>query len=77
MPNPTDDDTVEMRFNVPRWIAEVVDAHCLAKRVPRTDQARSILAQWARSEIHLATIVGRVTRGKGDEKPSDWGELDA
>jgi hypothetical protein len=35
-----------------------------------------VMAQWARSELHLASVIGRVTRGNGNEKPSGWGDLD-
>jgi hypothetical protein len=70
-----EDDVVEMRFNVPKWVAEVIDAHCTAKRLPRTAQCASVLANWAKNEIHLATVVGRVTRGNGNVTPSGWGDL--
>ena len=70
-----DEETVELRFNVPRWVAEVIDAHCAAKRISRTDVARSVMGQWAKNELHLAMVVGRVTRGNGTEHPSDWGAL--
>jgi hypothetical protein len=42
--------------------------------------AKKVFSEWARSEIHLATVVGRVTRGNGKAPPvdahSDWGGLD-
>jgi hypothetical protein len=74
MPSP-EDDQVELRFNVPRWVAEVIDAHVSAKRLPRTAVAANVVANWAKSEIHLATVVGRVTRGNGNVTPSAWGDL--
>ena len=81
MPNPADDDVVELRFMVPRWVAEVIDAHVAAKRADsRIHLAKKVFSEWARSEIHLATVVGRVTRGNGKAPPvdahSDWGGLD-
>lgn len=84
MPNSnsgSDEDSVELRFNVPRWVAEVVDAHCSAKRMSRTDIAKGVMDKWARNELHLASVIGRVTRGNGNvpppEPPSGWGELGA
>ena len=80
MPHTTsDDEVVELRFNVPRWIAEVVDAHCAAKRMNRTDIAKAVMDKWARSELHLAMVVTRVTKGNGIappvESPSAWGDI--
>lgn len=75
----TDDDVVELRFNVPRWVAEVVDAHVSAKRLSRTDVAKAVMDRWARSELHLAMVVNRVSKSNGSvppvEPPSDWGGL--
>lgn len=70
------DEIVELRFNVPRWVADVLDAHCSAKRLPRTKMCESVMCAWAAPTMHLANVVGRVTRGNGFEKPSGWSDLD-
>ena len=79
MANPVEDDVVELRFNVPRWIAEVIDAHVAAKRLPRTAVATGWITDRARSELHLAMMMSRTTRGNGNvppsEHPSGWGDL--
>ena len=66
------EEPVELRFNVPRWVAEVLDAHCAARRMHRTDCANGVMAHWAKEELHLAMVVGRVTRGNGNVTPDGW-----
>jgi hypothetical protein len=73
MSNPVlEEETVELRFNVPLWVAEVLDAHCAAKRMHRTVCAKGVMAHWAKEEVHLAMVIGRVTRGNGNVTPDGW-----
>lgn len=69
---------VELRFGAPRWVVDVIDAHVaagLTRRPSRNKIAIAVLSQWARDQIHLATVVERLSRGNGITPPSDWAEL--
>lgn len=69
---------VELRFDAPRWIVDVIDAHVAAgmgRKTSRNKIAVSVLARWATDQIHLATLVSRLTRGNGNAPPSEWGEI--
>jgi len=73
-----DEADVELRFNVPRWVVDVIDARVQAgigRQTSRNKISIAVMSTWARDQIHLATIVSRVTRGNGNGTPSDWGDL--
>ena len=56
---------VEIRFDVDRDIADILDAVSKANRMPRNALAASILKQWSDEKVHEATLVTRLARGKG------------
>lgn len=74
MPPPSDD-KVEVRFDVSRAVFDVYDAKRMALRMSKQAMGESIFTDWARQELHLAKVVMNVTRGKGIDSPSGWGEL--
>ena len=67
------EDTVEMRSDVPRHIYDVFDAVRIARGLTKQALMVQIVAEWAAREAHVATVVGRVTRGKAIASPRDWG----
>lgn len=63
-----------MRFDVPRAVADVFEATRIAKRMTKDALGRLIFTEWAREQAHMAKVIGNVTRGKGIDVPSQWGD---
>ena len=72
MSDPVDDDMVEMRFNVPRWAYDVFDAVRMGRGQNKSTLAMAIVLDWAKREVHVSTVVQRITRGKAPASPSTW-----
>lgn len=58
-------DTVELRGDVPRWIANVLDAVVMARggqaaNVHRATVFNEVLAAWAEKKVHEASLVQRL-----------------
>jgi hypothetical protein len=69
---------VEMRYECPRWIVDIIDAHAKAginRKSSRNKVAIAALEAWAIDQIHLASLVARMSRGNGNVPPSEWGDL--
>lgn len=69
---------VELRFEVPRWIADVIDAHVAAglmRRASRNKVCLAVMHKWAADQVHLGTMLSRLNRGNGNVTPSDWSDL--
>lgn len=71
MANP-DDDTVEVRFNVPRAVYDVFDAVRMGRNMNKSKLAIQIFVDWADREAHVSTLVQRITRGKAIASPAEW-----
>lgn len=56
---------VELRGDIPRDVADVLDAVSQARRVSRMELVTSVLQEWADAKLHEATLVVRVTRSEG------------
>lgn len=56
---------VELRGDIPREVADVLDAVSQARRVPRFELVNSILRDWAEDKLHEATLIVRVSRCEG------------
>lgn len=69
-----DEPMVELRFDVPRAVFDVVDAVRIARRLTKDAVGRMIVTEWAREQTHIAKLLGNVTRGKVIEPPSQWGD---
>ena len=67
------EDTVEMSGDVPREIYDVFDAVRLARGLTKQALLVAIVAEWAQKEVHVATVISRVTRGKALSSPATWG----
>lgn len=70
--NSPNDQMVEMRFDVPRAVFDVVDAFRSAKRLSKDAIGRMIVTDWAREQMHVHKVMGNVTRGKAIDAPSGW-----
>ena len=67
-----DDDMVEMRFNVPRRAYDVFDAVRIGRNQSKSAMAMSIILEWAAREVHVSTVVQRITRGKAPVSQANW-----
>ncbi len=56
---------VELRGDVPRNVADVLDAVSQARRISRMELVNAILSEWADETLHEATLIVRVTRAEG------------
>lgn len=56
-------DDVEIRFMAPRRLTEVADAIAIAHRKNRSEVLLEVIAAWADQQVHVATLIHRVTRG--------------
>lgn len=56
------DRKTELRVEIPREIADVLDGVSLAQDMKRTELVSGILESWARAEVHKWTVLGRVAR---------------
>lgn len=53
---------VELRGDIPREIADVLDAVASARRIPRNELVVHVLGEWAVRRRHEATLINRVAR---------------
>jgi hypothetical protein len=56
---------IDLRAKITERANQVLDAHALAKNLDKSEIVRSILDEWAVHQIHVSTVVLRVTRGQG------------
>lgn len=47
---------------VPREHADVADAYGIAHRQNRTEVLTKVFREWAEHQVHVATVIQRVTR---------------
>ena len=64
-------DDVEIRFMAPRDVTDVADAYAIAHRQNRTEVLLDVLRKWAEHQVHVATVIGRVTRRHPARTESD------
>lgn len=61
-------DLVDLRAKITPLANQVLDAHALARDIDKSEVVRSVLEQWAVKEIHVSTVIVRVTRSEGGTK---------
>ena len=64
-------DEVEIRFMAPRELADVADAYAIAHRQNRTEVLLEVMRKWAEHQVHVATVIARVTRRHPKAPESD------
>lgn len=67
------DDRVEMRGDVPKWAASVFEGVRRGREMTKDALLSQILIDWAKREIHVATLIDRLTRGNADASPLNRG----
>jgi hypothetical protein len=64
-----DDTTTEMRGDVPTWAAQVFEGVRRGRRMTKDQLLSLIVSEWAKQEIHVATLIERLTRSNADDIP--------
>jgi hypothetical protein len=64
------DDRVEMRGDVPQWAAQVFEGVRRGRSMTKDALLTQILSEWAKREIHVSTLIQRLTRGNADDFPT-------
>lgn len=59
---------IDMRARITERANQVLEAHARAHNVDKAEVIRAVLDEWAAKQIHVATLVGRLTRGQGGEQ---------
>lgn len=59
---------VDMRARITERANQVLEAHARARNVDKADVIRAVLDDWAAREVHVATLVTRLTRSEGGAK---------
>lgn len=55
----------DLRAKITERADQVLEAHSLARNLDKSELVREVLDEWAAKEIHIATLVARLTRGNG------------
>lgn len=61
-----DEDLVDVRTKLDAETNRVLDAVAHATGRDKSAIVREVMAEWAKQEVHKATVIVRLTRGKGD-----------
>ncbi len=65
VPAPADPSRVELRGDIDRDVADVLDAVAKARRVSRMEVVAAVLGEWAKDKLHESTLVLRLARREG------------
>lgn len=55
-------DTVELRGEIPREIADVIDAVSIAEGRSRVQQVIVVLQEWSERQRRISTVLHRISR---------------
>jgi hypothetical protein len=56
---------IDLRAKITERANQVLDAHALARNLDKSEIVRGILDDWAAHQIHVSTVILRVTRREG------------
>lgn len=70
-----EEEVVEIRLNVPRAVADVLDASSIANRGSRNALVLRILTRWAHNKHHEASLVARAARVDPPGPDTEWGSM--
>lgn len=58
-------DLIDLRSKIDEETHQVLEAHSRAHDIDKSEVVRRVLREWAKKEVHVATLVTRLTRTKG------------
>lgn len=56
---------IDMRARITERANQVLEAHARAHNCDKAEVVRVVLDEWAEKQVHVATLVTRLTRGQG------------
>jgi len=59
---------IDLRAKITHRANQVLEAHARAHNADKAEIVRAVLDEWAAKEIHVATLIGRLTRGEGADQ---------
>lgn len=59
------EDSVDLRTKVIQQTNAVLEAHARARDIDKAEVMREVLDKWADEQIHVATLIQRLTRSEG------------
>lgn len=65
-------ESTELRCPIPKIVMGVIDAHWMVRGGSRASVVQDVLGEWARQELHAASVKLRVT--EGNPIPVEWGD---
>ena len=60
-------DLVDLRTKIDEQTNQVLEAHARAYNLDKSEIVRRWLGERAKHEVHVATLITRLTRGQGGE----------
>ena len=60
---------IDLRAKISERSNQVLEAHARALSIDKSEVVRSVLDDWALKQIHVATLVSRMTRSEGGTAP--------
>ena len=66
----TPDEIAEMRGDVPKWTTSVFEGVRRGRNLTKDSLLAQIMVEWAQREIHVATMVQRLSRGNAHDDHS-------
>jgi len=58
-------DLIDLRAKIDEPTNQVLEAHSRAHDIDKSEVVRKVLREWAKKEVHVATLVTRMTRSQG------------
>ena len=62
-------DLIDLRSKIDLETNQVLEAHAIAHKLDKSEVVRRWLQERASQEVHVATLVTRLTRREGGDKP--------
>lgn len=59
---------IDLRAKVTERANQVLEAHARAHGLDKAEVVRAVLDEWATKQLHIATLVVRMTRSEGGTK---------
>lgn len=60
---------IDLRAKITERANQVLEAHARAHNIDKAEVVRMVLGEWADKQIHVATLVARMTRTEGGATP--------
>ena len=60
-------DLIDLRAKITERANQVLEAHAIAFGLEKSEVVRKALDEWAERQIHISSVICRLTRGEGDK----------